>query len=83
MMTLSELGRWLKKERAQVNGISYGSGGYCVTLMDMNNCGIVVGYNWDIEIAFKEGIDKLNKQREQEKRENYRDRDTEPEIKIA
>jgi hypothetical protein len=57
-ITLAKFGQIIQKKNVTAN-ISYGSGGFCVTLMDRDTEKVFGGYAWDITEAFSIVINRL------------------------
>jgi len=57
-ISLTKFGQIIQKKKVTAN-VSYGSGGFCVTLMDMNTEKVYGGYAWDICEAFSIVINRL------------------------
>lgn len=49
-----ELCTWVKRNRLKITDISYGSGGYSISIMDLKTGKVFTKYSWD-------PIDALNK----------------------
>jgi hypothetical protein len=72
-MKFADLALLMKQKRVRIH-CSYGSGGYCVELLDSNNTG-VSAYSWDAMDALEKAFNRL------EARRSLYDEDTNPDIK--
>jgi hypothetical protein len=61
-ITFSEYGNILKKKNITVS-TSYGSGGFCVTLLHLDTERVYGGYSLDINQAFEAALKKLENDR--------------------
>lgn len=60
MDKVADLFSWVRRNRVKITDISYGSGGFSVSIMDLRSGKTITAYSWDADDALNKAKNDLN-----------------------